>query len=317
MRRFFPALVAAALWTGGCGHVGDPMAPRANVPGKITDLAAVQRGSVIWAQFSVPPRTTEGLAITTPLTFDLHAGPGPGVEPFDREQWVAQTKQFAPFAVEGGLAIYQIPIDGWAGKEILLSARAVGANGKDAGWSPFVTVPVAPPPAVPQLGEPEATAQGVRLTWSGQAGDVRIWRQGPGEKAFSRIADVREAPPWTDTTAEFGKHYTYLVQSIVKLTGGKEAESDKSVERGYTLIDRFPPAAPTGLHLSLAPSSIEITWQQNTESDLAGYRLYRAVGDGAFERLAEVSQIPELFRPRRGSRQDLPLRGQRHRSIRQ
>jgi hypothetical protein len=290
MRRFFPALLAAALWTGGCGHVGDPMAPRANVPGKITDLAAVQRGSLIYAQFSVPPRTTEGIAIATPLTFDLRAGPG--VDPFKLEQWVAQTKQFAPFAVQGGLAVYHIPIDGWAGKEILLSARAIGTNGKDAGWSAFVTVPVVPPPAVPQLAEPEATAQGVRLTWSGPPGDVRIWRQGPDEKAFSRIADVQQPPPWTDTTAEFGKHYTYLVQSIVKLAGGKEAESDQSAEVGLTPIDKFPPAAPTGLHASLAPSSIEITWQQNTESDLAGYRLYRAVGDGAFERIAEVSQIP-------------------------
>jgi fibronectin type 3 domain-containing protein len=289
MRRFFPALLAAALWTGGCGHVGDPMAPRANVPGKITDLAAVQRGSIVIAQFSAPLRTTEGIAIATPLTFDLHAGPG--MDPFDRDKWVLQTKQFAPLTVQGGLAVYHIPTDGWAGKDILLSARAIGANGKDAGWSAFVTVPVVAPPEVPRVAEPEATAQGVRLTWSGPPGDFRIYRRGPDEKAVSRIADVHEES-WTDTTAEFGKHYTYLVQRIVKLPGGKEAESEASAEVGITPKDIFPPAAPTGLHVSLAPSSIEITWQQSPEPDLAGYRLYRAVGDGAFERIAEVSQIP-------------------------
>lgn len=289
MRRFFPALLAAALWTGGCGHVGDPLAPRANVPAKIADLAAVQRGDAIYVQFSVPPRTTEGVAITTPLKFDLRAGPGS--DPFNLAQWVSQSKQFDPLAVQNGLAAYKIPTNGWAGKEILLSARAIGSNGKDAGWSAFVTISVVAPPEVPQLAKPEATAEGVRLTWSGPPGNIRIFRQGPGDKAFNRMADVPR-PPWTDTTAEFGKHYIYLVQRIEKLAGGKEAESDLSNQADLTPLDTFPPAAPTGLHVSLAPSSIEITWQQNAESDLAGYRLYRAVGDGAFERLAEVSQIP-------------------------
>jgi hypothetical protein len=267
------------------------MPPRANVPGKITDLAAVQRGSVIIAQFTVPLRTTEGIVIGNRLNFDLRAGPSlPPSEPFDRERWLAQAQKFAPAAVQGGIAAYRIPAAAWAGKEILLSARAIGANGKDAGWSAFATVTVVPSPEVPRNVSPEATAQGVHLTWSGTPGDFRIWRQGPGEPGVARMADVHEES-WTDTTAEFGKHYDYLVQRIVKLAGGKEAESD-SAKTDITPKDTFAPAAPTGLHATLAPSSIELTWQQNTESDLGGYRVYRAVGGGAFERIAEVSEIP-------------------------
>jgi len=280
--------VAAAVGAG-CGHVGDPMPPRANVPGKITDLAAVQRGSFIIAQFSVPTRTTEGLLIHTPLTFELHAGPS--IAPFDLDRWLAQSRGFSPTSVAGGYARYEIPAAAWAGKEILLAARATGENGKNAGWSAFVTVPVIPPPQPPGLEKPVATAHGVQLTWTGPPGDFRIWRRGPTGTSFNRIADVSEES-WLDTTAEFARPYTWEVQRIVKLPGGTEAESEPSAPQSLTPEDRFPPAVPTGLLASLAPGSIELTWQQNTEPDLAGYRVYRAVGNGPFEPIAEVSQVP-------------------------
>lgn len=267
--------------------MGDPLPPRANVPGRITDLAAVQRGARIIAQFSVPQRTTEGIPIATPLTLELHAGPS--VDPFDRERWLAETKAFEPSALNG-TARYEIPAATWAGHEVTIGARAVGENGKDSGWA-FISLPVAAPPEAPSLAKPEASPEGVRLTWTGPTGDFRIWRRGPQEAGFSRMAEIQQES-WTDTTAEFGKHYTYEVQRIVKLAGGKEAESDASAPQEITPADTFPPAVPTGLHASLAPSSIELTWNQNTEPDLAGYRVYRSVGGGAFERIAEVSQIP-------------------------
>ncbi len=289
-RRYFPALLAAAaLATGGCGHVGDPLAPHTNIPARINDLAAIQRGSVIWAQFTQPLRTTEGIAIITPLTFELRAGPS--IDPFDRDRWIAQAELFTQPAVRAGTVVYQIPATAWAGKPILLAARAIGFNGKDAGWSNFVTVDVAAAPEKPQLAKAVATAQGVRLTWTGAPGDFRVWRRGPGEPGPSRMADVHDLT-WTDTTAEFGKHYIYSVQRILKLDSGKEAESELSAVQDITPKDEFAPAIPTGVQSSLAPSSIELTWAQNTESDLAGYRVYRAVAGGAFERIAEVSQIP-------------------------
>lgn len=266
--------------------MGDPLAPRANVPAAITDLAALQRGAIVYAQFTAPLRTTEGIAITTPLSFELRAGPA---DPFERDRWLAGAQRFTPI-VKGGVALYQIPIGSWAGKTVYLAARAIGSNGKESAWSTIVSAPVVAPPAAPGNLDPTAVAEGVRLTWSGPPGNFRIHRRGPGETPLRRFADVTEES-WTDTAIEFGKPYLYLVQRIEKLPDGHEAESDFA-QKEITPIDKFPPAAPTALHVSLAPASIEITWQQNTEPDLAGYRVYRAVGDGAFERLAEVSQIP-------------------------
>jgi hypothetical protein len=289
MRPLVSAALVAALWASSCGHVGDPLAPRANIPGKITDLLVLQRGPTIYIQFSPPPRTTEGIAITTPLELEVAAGPG--ITPLDIQTWAARGQKFTP-TVEGGLAKLEIPASPWVGREMLFSARAVGMNRKDSGWSsPPVVLPVVAPPAAPENLEAQPTAQGVRLTWTGAPGMFRVYRMGPGEKTFSRMADV-EQNSWTDPSIEFGKPYDYLVQRIVKLEGGREAESVLTAEKSITPKKTFPPAIPTGLHAAAAPGSIEIAWNQNTEPDLEGYRVYRAVGDGPFQRIAEVSQIP-------------------------
>jgi hypothetical protein len=47
------------LLTAGCGYIGQPLVPLANVPQRISDLAAVQRGSTIIAHFTIPTFTTE------------------------------------------------------------------------------------------------------------------------------------------------------------------------------------------------------------------------------------------------------------------
>ena len=40
--------------------------------------------------------------------------------------------------------------------------------------------------------------------------------------------------------------------------------------------------------------SIELSWDSNTESDLKGYAVYRAAGDGDFERTGELVAAPSF-----------------------
>jgi hypothetical protein len=112
-----------------------------------------------------------------------------------------------------------------------------------------------------------------------------------GDEAYTQVASV-QTPSWTDTATEFGTRYGYEVQSIVKLGNGKEAESELSDEASLVPRDVFPPAVPKGVQGSSAPGSIELNWERNTEGDLNGYRVYRAEGNGAMEKIADVSVVP-------------------------
>lgn len=281
-------LVLAALLAAGCGYVGEPQPPLANVPSRVSDLTVVQRGARMVAQFTVPRMTTEGMPIKSPLHLDLRIGPGG--DPFREDDWAAGATPWPEGPVTNGSATYEIPIAAWTGKQVVLGARVAGTNGKLSGWSNFVTVSVVAPPEPPADVRAEAVANGVRLTWRSQGAAFRIFR-GSGNENFVALADTAQ-PPWTDTSTQFGKSYTYRIETIIKLGDNRQAESDPSVEISIAPKDIFPPAVPTGLHATATPNSIELSWEANTEPDLAGYRIYRAAPGGGFEKIADTPALP-------------------------
>jgi fibronectin type 3 domain-containing protein len=230
------------------------------------------------------------MQIKPPLKLDLRIGDATPA-PFRDGEWAAHAQLVPPGPVEKGIATYEIPSAQWTGKDVTIAVRAVGGNGKESTWSAIEALPVVAPPQKPAAPKLESTAEGVRLTWEGAAGDYRIYRRQGEEKAFARVGDVQRTE-WTDRTSEFGTPYVYMVQRIVKLGANREAESDPSEELPITPKDTFQPAAPTGLRASPAAASVELSWERNAEPDLAGYRIYRAIPGGAFEKIAEVSQVP-------------------------
>ena len=276
-------LLLLLLLLPGCAYIGSPYPPLVNIPAPVADLSAVQRAARIIVHYSLPTLTTEGMAIKSPLQLDLRIGPAK--TPPDQFQTLPEG------AVAKGFVTSEIRTADWTGKDVTIAVRTIGANGKHSAWAELENLPIVPPPPQPAAIKVLATAEGVRVTWEGPPGDFRIYRQTGDDPVFLRQADVQQ-PDWTDHTIEYGKHYVYTVQRFVKLAGGKEAESDPSPEAGITPEDTFPPALPSGLRASPAPASVELSWERNTESDLAGYRIYRAVADGPLVRIAEVSQIP-------------------------
>ena len=257
------------------------MPPLADIPVAVQDLGAVQRGAVILAQFTVPLTTTENMPIRKGLKPDLRIGPA-GV-PFDAGVWATAAKQVSGVQFANGIARYEIPTTEWTGKDVTVGVRTAGSNGKPSRWSNFVSFPVVAPPETPRVTVTD-TPQGVRLAWTAHGDGFRVLRQTGGTGDFTLMATV-EQPEWTDHAADIGKAYAYRIQTIVKLAGGKEAESDFSADAPITPQDLFPPAAPTGLGASVAPNSIELTWNPNTESTFGGYSVYRSTAGGAFEKL--------------------------------
>jgi hypothetical protein len=281
---------AAAVLMAGCGYVGEPLPPLANVPAAVEGLTAVQRGARIVVRFQVPGRTTEGMPIKPPVTEELRIGAFSGAN-FSAEAWAAQAQRLTGGGAANGVALYETPAAPWTGREAIVAVRVAGSNGKLSGWSNFAIVPVVPEPERPRNLSAVASARGVSLAWSARGEHFRVYRRGPGEPGFTAQAAVDE-PAWTDANADFGKRYTYMVQTLVKLANGNEALSDPSEEKDITPEEAFPPAVPSSLQAEAAPSSIELAWDANTEPFLGGYRVYRSTAGGPFEKLAEVGMVP-------------------------
>jgi hypothetical protein len=102
-----------------------------------------------------------------------------------------------------------------------------------------------------------------------------------------QVADATKSP-WTDNTSQFGQKYEYKLQTVVKLPDNHKAESQFSSPVKITTKDEFAPVTPSGLQVTAAPNSFELSWNGNTESDFASYRVYRSVGGGPFQKVGEV-----------------------------
>lgn len=286
------AVLAALLLTAGCGYIGSPLVPLANVPSRITDLATVQRGATIIVHLSVPTMTTENNPIKTAVKLDLRIGAA--ADRFNPDEWARQAKSISDPQIKDGIATYKIPTQEWSGKKIVIGVRAIGSNGKQATWSNFETLSVVTPPEVPSRPELTDTPAGERIAWTGRGDRFRVLRRVGDEETYAVVATVA-GHEWTDTAIEYGKAYTYMMQSLVDAGNQKTAESDLSeICKGcpVTLVDHFPPAVPSGLRADAAGDSVALVWEPDTEADLAGYRLYRELGDGPWLKLAEVNAVP-------------------------
>ena len=84
-----------------------------------------------------------------------------------------------------------------------------------------------------------------------------------------------------DASARFGSRYEYSAQRVnrVMLKDGKTLElaGENSVPVRVDVVDNFPPAVPKELVAvaAAAEKTIDLSWQPDTESDLAGYIVYR------------------------------------------
>jgi hypothetical protein len=276
------------LLLSGCGYIGEPLPPLMNIPARVADLAAVQRGSNIIVHFTAPVMTTEGVLLKQAVQIDLRAGPKPAGA-FNAAEW-EKTAKSGQGLIENGRAMYRIPASEWTGKEVAVVVKIIGANGRDAGWSNPVTLTIVTPLEQPSALRAEPVPHGVHLTWHGAGNDFGIFRRAPEEQTLSLIAHS-DKPEYTDNTTQYGKTYAYTVQAFAK-AGQGQAESEKSNPVEITPADIFPPAPPSGLTAVPSTSSIELAWERSTDPDLAGYRLYRALGNGPLVRLAETAESP-------------------------
>lgn len=330
MRAKIHIVLAAALSLAACGTPGAPRPPSLRLPETVRDLAASRQGSTVTLTWTEPQRTTDAENIRalgpTLVCMGVNDFPMTHCSQVAADLSLSQYAQCAPKV--GQPASCQVTLAPELQQKNPLgqatyAIEVMNTNGRSAGLSNQVRVPMAL--TLPQAGhlvtQVHADAIGVFFTAMVQeAGrtdsSYHVFRAVERTDTFVDLGPAtwegilnlvekydfeRAAFVFQDRSFEWEKTYLYRVVGIttVHLADGSilDVPGDPTPDVKVFTRDVFPPAAPQGLQAVASGIGqqpfVDLTWAPNTESDLAGYNVYRhEEGQPAVKINAELVKAP-------------------------
>ena len=297
-----PLLFAIAAGLFGCANPGPPKPPTLNLPAPVKDLRAERIGGEVRLAWTTPSDTTDDVAIKLPLSAEIcreafapslpitciavqhlpvKPGPSAATDPLP-----------APLLVDPVTVLrYRVRVLNASGRAADASSSAFAASG-------------AAPSAVSDLRS-SSSPEGTRILWrpeNSPPAAVTLQRTAtsavpaaakPGttpavqqKQAASAVVQLQASTAGSDrggtvdTSAQRGAIYRYAAwrsRSVVVAGKSLSLRSPDSAPLVITIRDTTPPATPVGLEAVADDNGfVDLSWEPDIESDLAGYWIERA-----------------------------------------
>jgi hypothetical protein len=303
---------------------GAPLPPSLNLAVPVKDLAATRAGNRVSLSWTMPQKNTDKLLLKgnqRVVVCRKDGGAGACVQ--------AAQLQLTPEAAGAFTETLPAALTVGTPRAWAYFVEVKNGNGRSAGLSnaAVVLAGAAPEPVTGLTAE--VRKAGVVLHWSPAADGlgataVRLHRTlltpvvvkkdvekkgplapEPEPVEVTLLVEVRgetgRGPDGAlDKDIHFGETYEYRAQRVARVTvDGQTQELDGPVSAAVQVeaLDVFPPDVPTGLAAVAVAGenggtpAIDLSWQPDTEADLAGYIVYRCEGDGGWQRVSPAEPV--------------------------
>jgi hypothetical protein len=321
------------LWLGllppmftACATISPPQPPSLELPTPPADLHALRKGDRVILTWTVPDTTTDrqtmrALGTTrvcrttaielkdcgTPLG-EAAAAPGPSATGPASPRSAGQ-KSVASYTDSLTPGIDSVPASGTA----TYAVEVFNREGRSAGLSNQVRVPLVRTLAAPQDFQARVMGQGVILSWRGSVPPsqsnvryvYRVYRRLQSQPQWTLVGEVpvsdENPATLTDSGIEWENTYDYRAEAVTLISqAGKPSVQVEGEDTPITTVlahDIFPPAVPSGLQAVFSGPGqkpfVDLVWAPVPDIDLAGYNVYRhEAGTAARKVNAEVVKTP-------------------------
>jgi len=295
---------------------GAPQPPSLDLPDPVTDLSAVRTGDQVQLTWTMPRKNTDRLPIKRVLVARVCRSESAGAVCSAAGNVQAGPGSDAAFSetLPAALALGQP-------RPLTYFVEVINRKARSAGLSNGADVVAGEAPAPVDGLSARMAKNGVLLRWTpGSANVVRLDRKlltspAPGAKPKEDTGPTAPSPEphqrtlliqagaggrALDTDIRFDQNYEYRAQRLAMVTAGNKKLELASTFSAPVRIDTrniVPPDTPAELAAVATVAengngpAVDLSWQPDTEADLAGYVVYRREAGSPWQRISPPQPV--------------------------